>query len=159
MKKVDTENTETDANEADLPEKNDIPQNGPGDTNSHDDDDDDSEFGDNDDSPFLNDLVELEDPSLQDDNQEIGVSVNGQGRLVPLSSQLADYQMRGTELTDTCVWDFISQIDKVKKSRDRRRNNEENEEYVDGNDDDPEDVDDENMVDEDAAEDNVVFHD
>ncbi|KAJ7194625.1 hypothetical protein C8J57DRAFT_1650480, partial [Mycena rebaudengoi] len=43
------------------------------------------------------------DSDTDDDDQEISVSVNGQGKLVPAGSQLADYQMRGAELSDVCV--------------------------------------------------------
>jgi hypothetical protein len=39
---------------------------------------------------------------------------------VPAGSQLADYQMRGAELSNVCVWDFISRVDKIKKTYDRR---------------------------------------
>ncbi|KAJ7257460.1 hypothetical protein C8J57DRAFT_960508, partial [Mycena rebaudengoi] len=57
-----------------------------------------------DDSPFLNDLVQpntLEHST--DENDEIRVSIDGSGKLVPMGSQLADYQKRGDELTDVCV--------------------------------------------------------
>jgi hypothetical protein len=59
--------------------------------------------------------------STENDDQEIRVSVDGNGNLVAAGSQLADYQQRGEELNGTCVWDFISRVDKVKKTSDRRR--------------------------------------
>ncbi|KAJ7205794.1 hypothetical protein GGX14DRAFT_568687 [Mycena pura] len=93
------------------------------------------------DSPLLNDLAEPSDMgqglSTEDDDQEIRVSVDGNGNLVAAGSQLADYQQRGEELDGTCVWDFISRVDKVKKTSDRlkQKRNEEDEADIelDGN--------------------------
>ncbi|KAJ7788372.1 hypothetical protein B0H14DRAFT_2628338 [Mycena olivaceomarginata] len=59
--------------------------------------------------------------STENDDQEIRVSVDGNGNLVAAGSQLADYQQRGEELNGTRVWDFHSRVDKVKKTSDRRR--------------------------------------
>ncbi|KAJ7200389.1 hypothetical protein GGX14DRAFT_372312 [Mycena pura] len=75
----------------------------------------------NDDSSFLNDLAEPQNAvDVGDDDREIRVGFDGTGNLVSMGSQLADYQRRGDELSNTSVWDFISQVDKVKKSTDRR---------------------------------------
>ncbi|KAJ7475563.1 hypothetical protein B0H11DRAFT_2427227, partial [Mycena galericulata] len=37
-----------------------------------------------------------------------------------INKELENYQLRGAELSDVSVWDFISRVDKVKKSADRR---------------------------------------
>jgi hypothetical protein len=63
--------------------------------------------------------------NLADDNEETRVSVHGStGNLVPTANQLADYQRRGVELDDVCVWDFISQVDKVSKTSDKQKHSE-----------------------------------
>ncbi|KAJ7761295.1 hypothetical protein B0H14DRAFT_2634081 [Mycena olivaceomarginata] len=101
--------------------------------NVDDSEDSDSEDEDqeNEDSPYLNTLLEPDggiDADLATENEEVGVSVDGSGNLVPLANQLADYQKRGAELDNVCVWDFLSRIDKVSKISDRRKhtNNEDN---------------------------------
>ncbi|KAJ7768744.1 hypothetical protein B0H14DRAFT_2402635 [Mycena olivaceomarginata] len=38
-----------------------------------------------------------------------------------MGHQLADYQLRGRELEQVCVWDFLSRVDRVSKSSDGRR--------------------------------------
>ncbi|KAJ7251179.1 hypothetical protein B0H12DRAFT_982986, partial [Mycena haematopus] len=86
--------------------QSDVPDGMTGDDNRKNDSD--RESDDEDDSPFLNDLAQPDYSAsghacMNDDDQEISVSVNGQGNLVPTGSQLVDYQMRGTELSDVCV--------------------------------------------------------
>lgn len=99
-----------------------VDDNRPDDSDSDSDNDEDEDEDDSN-SPFLNDLAEPDQlghgPSGDDDDQEIRVSIDGQGKLVATGSQVADYQLRGENLNDICVWDFISQIDKVKKTSDR----------------------------------------
>jgi hypothetical protein len=105
----------------DTPDGTTSDDNGKNDSDGESDDDEDSEN--EDESPFLNDLAQPDHSGhacINDDDQEISVSVNGQGNLVPAGSQLADYQMRGAELSNVCVWDFISRVDKIKKTYDRR---------------------------------------
>ncbi|KAJ7820512.1 hypothetical protein B0H14DRAFT_2599901 [Mycena olivaceomarginata] len=86
------------------------------DSDSEDEDEDESE------SPFLNDLVNPEGlDETADATDEIRVSFDGTGNLVPMGSQLADYQMHGHELDNICVWDFTSRVDRVAKSSDSRR--------------------------------------
>jgi hypothetical protein len=74
---------------------------------------------------FLNDVLGEQDPEeaaeIADADEEIRVSFDGTGRLVRMGNQLADYQKRGTELDRVCVWDFISRVDRISKSSDRRR--------------------------------------
>ncbi|KAJ6556239.1 hypothetical protein B0H19DRAFT_994488, partial [Mycena capillaripes] len=66
---------------------------------------------------FLNDLAEPTNINDGvDDDQEIRVEVDTTGNLVTMGSQIADYQQRGDELSNVSVWDFISRVDKVKKS-------------------------------------------
>ncbi len=68
----------------------------------------------------MNDLAELQDANdVSGDEQDIRVEFDGPGNLVQTGSQLADYQRRGDELSNVSVWDFISCVDKVKKSADR----------------------------------------
>ncbi|KAJ7913059.1 hypothetical protein B0H13DRAFT_1874225 [Mycena leptocephala] len=45
---------------------------------------------------------------IDDDDDEIRVSIDGAGKLVPVGSQLADYQQRGDELNDICVWVMLT---------------------------------------------------
>ncbi|KAJ7878104.1 hypothetical protein B0H14DRAFT_2567373 [Mycena olivaceomarginata] len=73
-------------------------------------------------SNLLNDFLdpqEAEDvPDTTTINEEIRVFVDGSGNLIPMGNQLADYAMRGHPLDGVCVWDFISQIDRVRKTSD-----------------------------------------
>ncbi|KAJ7315609.1 hypothetical protein DFH08DRAFT_1039826 [Mycena albidolilacea] len=57
---------------------------------------------------------ELNNPGTEeiDNEDEIRVSVDGSGNLVP-----ADYQMRGNELQSACVWDFMSRVDNADKAQ------------------------------------------
>ncbi|KAJ7315718.1 hypothetical protein DFH08DRAFT_820291 [Mycena albidolilacea] len=76
------------------------PENNPLASNELSDDEDEEE-----DSPLLNDLAEPTDigqeMSTENDDQEIRVSVDRNGNLVAVGSQLADYQQRGEELNGT----------------------------------------------------------
>ncbi|KAJ7797838.1 hypothetical protein B0H14DRAFT_2618490 [Mycena olivaceomarginata] len=57
-----------------------------------------------DETPYLNTLLEPDseiDANLSNENEEIRVSVDGTGNLVPLANQLADYQKRGKELDNS----------------------------------------------------------
>lgn len=79
--------------------------------------DSDSEDEDDSHSPFLHDLLEApssDETTGTDDaeEEEIRVSIDGSGKLVAMGTQLADYQLRGSELDQVCVWDFISRIDR-----------------------------------------------
>ncbi|KAJ7785579.1 hypothetical protein B0H14DRAFT_2630390 [Mycena olivaceomarginata] len=74
---------------------------------------------------FLNNVLGEREPEeaadIGDTNEEIWVSFDRTGKLVPMGNQLADYQKRGTELEGVCVWDFISRVDRIGKSSDCRR--------------------------------------
>ncbi|KAJ7713894.1 hypothetical protein B0H14DRAFT_2644599 [Mycena olivaceomarginata] len=91
--------------------------------NVDDSEDSDSEDGDqeNEDSPYLNTLLEPDggiDADLATENEEVGVpQINW-----PI------IRNEGAELYNVCVWDFLSRIDKVSKTSDRRKhtNNEDN---------------------------------
>ena len=52
-----------------------------------------------------------------DPNDEVGVAVNSVGELVARLNQVEDYQARGSLLEDVCVWDFVAQVDKIRKSK------------------------------------------
>jgi hypothetical protein len=41
--------------------------------------------------------------------------------LIPSTNQVADYQSRGLALADVNVWDFIRQVEKIKKTSDKRK--------------------------------------
>lgn len=62
-----------------------------------------------------------DDNHVSDADQEVGVSIDGAGNLVPIGDQLGDYHKRGPELNDVCVWDFIAHVDKLSKTSDRRK--------------------------------------
>ncbi|KAJ7207626.1 hypothetical protein GGX14DRAFT_366088 [Mycena pura] len=74
--------------------------------------------------PFLNDLIDVSDDAEitenGEGNEEIRVAFDGSGNLVRMGNQLSDYQKRGNGLDNLTVWDFISRVDKVSKSSDRR---------------------------------------
>jgi hypothetical protein len=78
-------------------------------------------------TPFFNEFFDEyapDDNHVSDADQEVGVSINGAGNLVPIRDQLGDYHKRGPELNDVCVWDFIAHVDKVSKTSDRRKHQE-----------------------------------
>ncbi|KAF8176444.1 hypothetical protein K438DRAFT_1425640, partial [Mycena galopus ATCC 62051] len=65
----------------------------------HSDDDDDDET----DSLLLDDLLESEGiDETANETDEIRVSVDKSGKLIPMGSQLADYQLRGHALNEVC---------------------------------------------------------
>ncbi|KAJ7777686.1 hypothetical protein DFH07DRAFT_717017, partial [Mycena maculata] len=70
------------------------------------DSEDDSDSAEEPDPLFLDDLLDAdtgETAHTGDDDDEIHVSFDGDGKLVPMGNQLADYQMRGNELNQVCV--------------------------------------------------------
>ncbi|KAJ7277850.1 hypothetical protein C8J57DRAFT_1060476 [Mycena rebaudengoi] len=100
-------------------ENNEDKSNSDSDTDSDSEDDSDSEAG------FAFDDIDpqmiADQTTNTNDDDEIRVSTDGMGKLVPMGSQLADYHLRGIELNCVCAWDFISRIDRVSKSSDRRK--------------------------------------
>ncbi|KAJ7696917.1 hypothetical protein B0H14DRAFT_2650017 [Mycena olivaceomarginata] len=86
------------------------------------DDDCENGSGDEDESDpvFLNDLLDGQDTEetadMGDADEEIRVSFDGSGKLVPMGNQLADSQKRDNELNHVCVWDFISRVDRSRWS-------------------------------------------
>ncbi|KAJ7706566.1 hypothetical protein B0H14DRAFT_2647051 [Mycena olivaceomarginata] len=85
---------------------------------SHDDDEDSDDEAD--DYMLLNDLAEPRDANDGIDDQEVRVEIDRTGNLVATGSQVSDYQLRGEELNKISVWEFISRVDKVRKSANRR---------------------------------------
>ena len=88
---------------------------------------------------------------LSADDDEVAINFEKNGTLVQKSGQVADYVFRGKNLTDLNLWDFISQVDKVK----RRKNGPADELYQDSdmeNSDRDDDEDDVNGVPETIAE-------
>lgn len=52
-----------------------------------------------------------------DDNEDIvKITSDKEGRIIPQGNQLCDYLHRGNSLTDICVWEFFSQVQKVTKT-------------------------------------------
>ena len=85
---------------------------------------------------------ELTDKGYTDLNDdEVGVAVNGLGELVAKLDQVADYQARGMLLENICVWDFISQVNKIYWSKRTSALSVENESRSE-TDNDPSDMDD-----------------
>ncbi|KAG1894292.1 uncharacterized protein F5891DRAFT_985174 [Suillus fuscotomentosus] len=57
-------------------------------------------------------LQDIADAALGSD--EVGLSVDDSGNLVPRANQVQDYQLRSSELRTMCVWDFVTQVEKQK---------------------------------------------
>jgi len=60
------------------------------------------------------------DGSIEEGNSHeayLRVTVNDKGELVSRGDQVADYMYRSAELEDVSLWEFIAQIDKVKKRK------------------------------------------
>jgi Helitron helicase-like domain at N-terminus len=58
-----------------------------------------------------NDCLEDKEP-FEDD--EVTISTHTVGKLFAKANQVADYQLRGQDLENWCVWDFISQTEKIR---------------------------------------------
>lgn len=54
-----------------------------------------------------------------DGDEYVVLQVDDNNNLIPRTSVLQDYLKRGNDLTDVCFWDYISRIEKVRKSTDR----------------------------------------
>ncbi|KAJ7905940.1 hypothetical protein B0H13DRAFT_1881107 [Mycena leptocephala] len=106
--------------------------------------DDDCENGSGDEDESDPDTEETADMGNAD--EEIRVSFDGSGKLVPMGNQLADSQKRDDELNHVCVWDFIIRVDRVSKSSDRRKHRSTAENH------DKEDMEAMNLFDDDATD-------
>jgi len=79
--------------------------------------------------PESDELSELEDSNSSISEQEpageasftnrdyLSVAVNEEGELVSCGDQIADYMYQSIELEDVSLWDFIAQVEKVKKKK------------------------------------------
>ncbi|KAG1797584.1 hypothetical protein EV424DRAFT_1333323 [Suillus variegatus] len=93
-------------------------------------------------------LQDIADGAVADD--EVSLSVDDNGVLIPKANQVQDYQLRSSGLRDMCVWDFVAQVKKQKMKRPRVDDNASlhdhddtgGEEFVDNLDDDSADLDD-----------------
>ena len=56
-----------------------------------------------------------------DAEEEVILHIDNADNLVSRSSLLDNYLCRGEELRDVCLWDYISRIEKVLKTKDRRK--------------------------------------
>ena len=61
------------------------------------------------------DMIDLTAGESNDDY--LHLSVNDEGDLTPKGDQVADYIHRGQKLGDVSLWDFVCQIDKLRKRR------------------------------------------
>ena len=60
------------------------------------------------------------EPTTEDtvaDNDYLRVAVNDEGELVSRGDQIADYMYRSSKLDDVSLWDFVAQVEKVKKRK------------------------------------------
>lgn len=76
--------------------------------------------------PTLSDIAGETDHSIRVHDQtdqtddEIVVSIDQFGQMVAKANQVADYQLRDDCLKDICVWDFVAQVEKVKRGTERK---------------------------------------
>lgn len=52
---------------------------------------------------------------ITDEEEDVGVSFDNYGQMIAKASQVADYQMRGVELHDISVWDFVRRVEKTRR--------------------------------------------
>lgn len=52
-----------------------------------------------------------------DKDEEIGFRINNTSSLVPKATQVADYIFQGAQLKTLNLWDFVSQVDKIRKKQ------------------------------------------
>jgi len=71
-------------------------------------------------------------------DEEVSVRIDNSGELLARANQVADYQLRDDQLHDVCVWDFISQMEKLSKTRCNHKDKETEKEVCDDNDNDDE---------------------
>jgi len=57
-----------------------------------------------------------EEEKIDENEDEIRITCDKEGQIVPQGNQLCDYHHRGISLTDICAWDFFSQVQKVRKT-------------------------------------------
>jgi hypothetical protein len=58
--------------------------------------------------------------NIENDNEEVSITVQTSGHLIAKATQVADYQLRDKKLGSLSVWDFISTLDKVPQSQQTR---------------------------------------
>ena len=73
------------------------------------------------DSEDLNNISDSDEAS----NNEIPIGVNQTGELIARTSQIIDYQQRSQLLKDLNLWDAVAQVEKVRKNKDRKQRNSE----------------------------------
>ena len=61
------------------------------------------------------DMIDLTAGESNDDY--LCLTINDKGELMPKGDQVADYVHRGQQLKNVSLWDFICQIDKLKKRK------------------------------------------
>jgi hypothetical protein len=77
--------------------------------------------------------LETEPPDSMDD---ITLSISPNGKFVATANQGADYHHRGPELDNVSVWDFVAQVEKVRKvkrSHKKSKDRDDNDELVESN--------------------------
>jgi hypothetical protein len=75
---------------------------------------------------FDDNLEDIDNSEL--DNDEIVISVNQDGVVKAKTPQVMDYQLRGSDLSNLCVWDYVAQIDKISKRNNNSSDDSDNEE-------------------------------
>lgn len=85
-------------------------------------------------------------------DNEVGVGVDRTtGELVQKSDQVADYTLRGADLNEVCVWDFVAQVEKFRLTRKKQLLDQDTETNCE-----PEEDEEFNFDDADETEDNLV---
>ncbi|KAG1901511.1 uncharacterized protein F5891DRAFT_979346 [Suillus fuscotomentosus] len=59
-------------------------------------------------------------------NDKIRIGSDNFGNLMPKATQVMDYLHRDDKFSNICIWDFVAQVDKVKKSKKNKKTNWEN---------------------------------
>ena len=86
-----------------------------------------------------------------DADEDLTIAFTDSGHLIAKSNQVADYVLRGQQLEHLCLWDFVSQIDKITKKSTSKINQTISMTY-----DDPSDID-EDMEQEDNIESGIKY--
>ncbi|KAJ3009702.1 hypothetical protein NUW54_g2705 [Trametes sanguinea] len=75
-----------------------------------------------------------QDDDQESDMEEVIISTDQSGHIVPVSSQVADYIYRGARLSNVCLWDFVAQTKKVRLTNAKRETNDDSDDEESSND-------------------------
>jgi len=81
----------------------------------------------------MNDPEDMNNISISDEasDKEIPIGVNQAGELIARTSQIVDYQQRSQLLKDLNLWDAVAQVEKIRKRKDRKQRNSEDQNDLD----------------------------